>query len=797
MKKLILLIVILTGLGTIYSQITITHTPVYTTFRNQNLPIHITLDGDVNDVNEVRLFYRERGDIAYNIQIMEDSQLDNSVYDAFIPVSLEAKGLEYYIEAELLDETTYSYPVTQPTLTPVLVQVIDEVISNNFVLLSDMDAIHEGEDFSLSVSIYNIAETIDLSSITVMEGCNDVTSQTIITQNLIVYQAIDLNESTTFQIFALDKEGNEILSPIWDLTVKKRTFTYSLPMNIRGDVTLKSNMNNISYDNDNYQTSESSQNNFNTRFNIRGNYKKFSFKSNILMSSLESSKRQAVNRYNLTLAVPYFDMQFGDSSPYYSNFTLNNKNVRGIGARVLTKFFELQGYWGNTARSIETEVIDSNNDIYDPGTFERNTSAFRMAFGNDEIVKFGLNVVKNKDKVSSLEESDYIISKEEDGEELTLQIVNPKDNIVLSSDFKLSTPQKLFSFGTEVALSAYNSNIYGGAISQESLEEDLDNDIFIDPESIENIFVINKNVEPFSISLANMAYKIYANSYFAGNFLTIDYSRVGSAFRALSSSNLKNDTQTLTINNNMNFHNYIFMDFGFNRISDNLSENLVTTNVFSNYFVNAMFRMKDYPSVRLGYDRGRTSIDENNDVSDEDYSQEYRTEYYTLGLGYDFYRMPCVPFMLNFDYKFGFDKDDLNDSYEINSKSLNGSFDSHWSIIPLHLRVTYNQFTSENEFNFEEGVLIDEWTKKTYGARLSYDFLHKTLRPFVSYKTSSNEYVEESNNYDSKQTSFGVKYNPFKLTSISSSVSMKEYAYDSGDRDYSTFNWYLNIIQKF
>lgn len=471
----------------------------------------------------------------------------------------------------------------------------------------------------------------------------------------------------------------------------------------------------------------------------------------------------------------------------------------------------LESYWGNSAREIQTKKTD---DIYLPGTFKRESGALRMALGNRNAFQFGINIAKTKDKISSLDYSDYFILVEDKDEDEVKQIINPVDNLVFSTDLILSSPRKLFNFGAELAVSAYNSNIIDGAISEDELENDVGGDLPFDPESIDGFFIINKNTEPLSLTTSNLAYKLYSSMYIAGNLISINYNRVGSSFNSLAARSVNSDTQEFTAANNINFHNTVFVDFSYNRVSDNLAENLATTTEYSNYQVNSIFRKEKFPLLRLNFTKGRTSISENDelvvdednsDSDDVDESEEFRNLAFGGGIGYEFYQVPLIPFSLDFDYQKSLDEDDYKNLYEFEDDSFYARYRSKLTIVPLTTEITYNYtkstgFTSsiaqakEDDLSYNE----EEWKRSSMRIKFEYDIPRFKLNPFFDYRFTNNESeIDETEDNSYSATSFGFSYYPLRYTSITSSLTLKNRTYETSANDYSAVNWYLNIIQKF
>ncbi|MBI9032151.1 hypothetical protein JEZ13_09155 [bacterium] len=807
MKKIILFILLTLSIA-LYSEITIDHNEPFLGYKESTLSLDINLDGTWQDAFELVIYYRERGEVAFESINVDLQSGQNGEFRVFLPISELARGLEYFIELKTKNNEILTYPADQPSLNPIMVQIIERVISNDFVILNDLTDVEEGEDFSLSVSLFNLKDKVDLNTIELFIDGRNVTRDVIITPTLLVYNVKRIRKSFTFQIRATTISGEVLDSGEQSVRVKQKMFTYELPYNIRGSANYKGNSNKISYDNTDNQSSEESTNTHSTIFSLSGHNKYTRMNSRIYLSSLEDSNRQAVNRYSFDLRIPFLEFYLGDKTPYVSEFTMNSTNIRGLGSKLDFKYLVLEGYWGDSAREISTQEEEG---YYIPGTFKRESGAIRLALGNKNAFQFGVNLAKSKDKISSLEYSDYYrpnnrFSKEED--ETDIQIINPIDNIVLSTDVRLSSPSKLFNLGAEFAMSAYNSNIIDGAISQEELEEDTGADLPFDPESLDGFFIINKNTEPLSLSAANLAYNLYSSMYIAGNLFSFNYKRVGSAFNSISARNINTDTQEFTFADNINFHNTVFVDFSYSRVSDNLSENLATTNEYSNYRLNSIFRRDKFPVIRLNFNKGRTSIANNDEFEiheNFDEAQEFRTTAYGGGIGYTFDMIPFIPFSLDLDYQNSLDEDDLKNSYEFENQSYYIRYRSKMTHIPLSTEVSYNLtnstgFTAGSSQSKEDQDELseEEWKQSSMRFKLQYEWDSLRIVPFFDYRLTNNESeIDASKDNSYTATSLGLSYYPFKLTSLTSSITFKDRSYETEGSDYSAVNWYLNISQKF
>ena len=99
------------------------------------------------------------------------------------------------VEVKTKNDETITYPENQPNLNPIMVQIIENELSNDFIILNDLTGIEDGSDFSLSVSLFNLRDKVDYKSIKLFKDGRDVTKKAIITPTLLVYSINKIRKS--------------------------------------------------------------------------------------------------------------------------------------------------------------------------------------------------------------------------------------------------------------------------------------------------------------------------------------------------------------------------------------------------------------------------------------------------------------------------------------------------------------------------------------------------------------------------------------------------------------------------
>tara|TARA_B100001996_G_scaffold346691_1_gene303786 strand:- start:796 stop:3036 length:2241 start_codon:yes stop_codon:yes gene_type:complete len=275
----------------------------------------------------------------------------------------------------------------------------------------------------------------------------------------------------------------------------------------------------------------------------------FSFKSNIKLTTQESKLYQARNIFNLGLNFnDYVKINFGDTNPRISFFTLNGKRIRGFDIKMKYGFLNFQIVKGKINRAVQGDLENAYNysiETKDNGrkfislkragyTFEQNLTVGRFALGRGKNFQWGLNLLKARDDTSSvktkLEGASIIYNPSSFGSISGLTagstyLVNelgsngefksgeywsgttPKDNLVIGSDIGIYLANKRILIEGEVAFSLTNNNIWGGPLTLAAMDTLIDDQIdstilginlqsFPDPADYSDWLIINPNLSP-------------------------------------------------------------------------------------------------------------------------------------------------------------------------------------------------------------------------------------------------------------------------------------------------------------
>ncbi len=800
-KIAVLILILLTSLTTVFAIVQFDLKPPLPLKNATQAVLELEIKQGFEEIQEVNIYYREIKKEAYIQVRLADASAANPIYNALLPALLpNSEGYEYYFEITRLDGQVQTAPDLAPQNNPYrLIQEMTVQGESDFVILTPTsNVVYNNEDFVLVISTFSIADKLDSLSIKIMANGVDVTSSANITSNLIVYRQPkpkigDIN----IQVSGKTKDGIDIAIPPMIYTVKKSNLLLSLPFNLWGNISFNSNVISISAQDSSSVTGFRS-NDASTDFYLYGGQGWFKFNTKAFFSSLENKSQQPVDRYSLGLYVPSMDLILGDNTPYFNSLTLNSTNVRGIYARLYSKGFELIGMYGQSKRSIDgKEYVSASTKA---GTFARDASALRLQFGSMNSFQWSLNIAKSRDIVSSLPPKYYQIVNGTGADADTTQLAYPTDNLVLGTDMRLSLFHQNFIFGIEGAGSLYNSNILPGPISSDDIEKYLGSSIplGIKPSDFQDIFVLNKNMEPFLPSIANVAMQGYARLFFLKNYLSINYSQVGASFNSVAANYLQNDTRTINFSDNINIRNIAFLDGGLNIISDNLSEQKSSTSTYNTIYIQSLFRLNRLPYLRIGY---RTSTGKNKknteNISSTFNPMDTENNVMDIGMGYDFIMMPVAPTKLDLTYNSGTDEDKLNSAYELNSNNVLVTLTSKFQEIPLLTRISFNTALQDSKTELTTGTANKINTSNTdFGLHGEYQLLDEKLTPFADFKTTVLGGDQNKQAY--QLINLGARYFPLEQTTISTNLGFKSYSNSSKNNcDYNSVSWNLSLSQRF
>jgi hypothetical protein len=411
--------------------------------------------------------------------------------------------------------------------TPPSVQILSPANGEN---------ISFGADTIVAISIYDEEGNVDAGSIRLEVDGTDVTGRANTSPFLVTYQFTETESQGSHDIvFSVsDTDGNttrfDSYFNILAEPKEERRFTYN------GNVGLGAE-----YD---QQAIQSGIGNF--TLEVYGSFSpSLDYALNIDMTNRESTDQQRVSQYRFDLYTPYGSYVLGDSTPRFSDFTVDGKRVTGFHLLPQFGWFGLEFVWGQTYRAVDAD--DASTEIE---TFKQMLFGTRLKFGSPQSVLFGLSFLKVKDDPDSIE---Y---------EADAAAPSPQENLVLGTDLNLAFSQSRVKVYGEANASLLNADITGGTSSE--VEEEVNVPDWL--------FTVNEHLVPLTFGSSNIAAKgALTLGPFAGNTFYGEYSFVGPAYVSLANQAIINDRQGFLLRDSMWLLNRaLFFNVSFQRYADNL-----------------------------------------------------------------------------------------------------------------------------------------------------------------------------------------------------------------------------------
>ncbi|MCB5263048.1 MAG: hypothetical protein LHW64_03840 [Candidatus Cloacimonetes bacterium] len=755
------------------------------------LLLEITQGGE--NLANVDINYRLKGENSWQSEPMQQDAPDSAYWRGIIPSTMIANDiLEYRFELKYLSGSTEYIPAKDSmkpnySLNPLSPQGTQ---SQGFVLLTDESSMFSDEDYVLAVSFLALISDIDQSSIKVFVNGRDVTKRTEISNSVLMYREEHPKEGIMKAVVTANAKGKQIFSDTWIMQVLAgKGAKRGVPFKLRGSANFSTNIYDVS------GNISAAENDYRTWADLYGSYGILDLQTNLLVSSQEDSNMQPINRYTFGLVLPVLDIYLGDYSPNVSKYTLSGKNVRGVYARLHGYYSEFIVSHGESVRKTTYE-----DGSFKGGTFKQESLAGRFRLGSENCFMIGFNGSRHRDIISSLDEEYY---RYETAQGDTVYTAMAQDNVVLSIDARLNVPDQHVMMGVEAAGSLYNSNTIPGPLSIDELADyGLDPEFGgyeLDPSNFSDLFVINKNMEPFLPSRANLAWTAYLRMYFLNNFLNLEYSETGSAFNALGTYSQLVDSKMLSITDQMSFGRILTISGGYSISSDNLMGHKNETNDYQNINAQAVLRIPKLPYLKASYYDNVGKNKENTEIEDESFvfSPFNRdSKSMSFGLGYNFLHIPFVPTQFDISYRLGNDYGEmdagagLNPISENENSGISFSLSNRYTMIPLRTQISY--VSSQNKNILQE----KEFANSSIFLKADYSLWSNKIKPYVSYRTTGLKKDYGNQNYTNYN--LGVESYPIKNMSVTTDLGMRSYSNDDDSTlDYDTTTFRLCLTQRF
>jgi hypothetical protein len=794
MKKLFVIIVLALGIASFYA-VELQHVSPLTFEFGENVPLMVEVQQGLSDIAEIKLMYHNEGEERWYSELFKQDNEGSVYFRVQIPARvLSSEAIEYYFEVKLNHGTTENFPALDSGLPKYRISpaALEGEASPGFVLLSDAASVSSDDGYLLAVSFFALVGEIDPATIEVWVSGKNVTADAVISAPTIMYRDNRPQPGIKKAVIKATLGTKYIHSDIWVTEVTAGKKKLSMPFEYRGTINFASNYYNYSKMDNAPGASDSDAASW---ADLYGRYGIADFQTNLYISSLEKSNKQPVNRYTFGVQIPHLDIFAGDYSPTISQYTLNGKNIRGLFTRFHSRSVSLSVTAGQSVRKTtdETDISDFAG-VQKSGTFQQEAIGARIQLGKEDGFLLGLSASRHRDIVSSLDSLYYRYYNE--GYVYTTPAV---DNAVVSLDLRLNIPEQRSILGAEVAGSLLNKNTIPGPIDQATLEDYSGQSIPVNPVDFADLFVINKNMEPFLPSRANLAWLMYFRTYFWNNFINAQYSETGSAFNALGTQYQAQDSRMLSIIDQLNISRYFVLSGGLNFNEDNLLKLKSETNSNINWNVQSILRLPQLPYLKAAYFGTNGKNKANSEVEAANPFEPFtrKSDNLSFGMGYNFVQIPLVPTQLDLSYRMGSDNSERKDTLDVaipvtdnKSNGFNLSMSNRFSMLPLVTQISLSlndQHQNLLDIDNDNQVLF-------FGA--TYSLWENRIKPFANYRMVmlSGDQGKQGYGY----LTLGAEATPMKDLTVNTNLAFQNHNDSSiTNADYGTFIWRLLISQRF
>ncbi|HQO74302.1 MAG TPA: hypothetical protein PLO58_05620 [Candidatus Marinimicrobia bacterium] len=829
--NLSLILTLFSGLA--YSQSKILHLPPREVYTDSPVLIEAIIDQHTTEIREVKIYYRESGQEAFIEDYMTEIM---GVFKYNIPAQfVTANGIEYLIIAEFVDGSMAAFPEVDPFNVPMFVNArrmtseppiaLDAVQtdltggnSSDVIILSPEEAqVVAASEVLIAVSLFN-AKEIALHTVKIEVDGTNITPIAQIEEDLVLARPNNLPPGNHTVTITLADPNGIYYDPLqWNFRVVGSVREAERVFNYNGRVLAEVNSEQVRGISQNIQQVTSGFN---------GSYDWIKFQANVFVTSEESPHKQPRNRYTAGFSSKFFEMNFGDINPQFSEFGLNGKRVRGVEAHLKLNFFNLHVINGETERSIAGIISDTPQMLVSSGdtlyeysrtgyTYAQRLLAVRPYFGSGKHFQLGFNFIKAIDDTLS-------VHKEMNGiytggnQIIRMEGNTPQDNIVIGSDLKLVFDNQRFVWKNAVALSMLNRNISGGALSKDDTLALGDFNIPIstfgfDPSSIEKMFIINKYLYPISpialdsvenvqnpifkiqvddstqlafgineiLNMPSAAFRSTLNLNYFHNYITIKYQHIGSSFYSLGNPYMRKDIQGYLISDRIRlFQNKIFLNINYEQNRDNLNNDKNATTTTSSFLAGiSLFLGENLPRIDLN----TVQYGRKNDVTNIDTT---------------WYGIPANSFSIKDNRESNITtRQDIRISHNINFLQIKNTLNFSWSssdrsdrlagsrpegYLFSSMKTSMITFSINSNFPFplqtnlsisnnhsESGLNPEPYDFISIGAQGQYDLFNKALGIYTGYGLTSGKGLAD---YTQNNIFGGFVFNFRKIHQLRSNV---------------------------
>lgn len=590
--RFIVIFISITAMALGFQTGVIIHQPIMDHSSDKPIVLYATVSAD-QDPEDVRIMYRREGDIGFVELFMVEY---NDMWRGEIPTEdLDSDILYYFIASTLTDGTVLTFPADDPENALFSINIFPpEPIPMDTLVVTKEDTTAtsfpvpgtgEGEilifspepgssvpfdDVYIALSLFNI-DSVDVTSVRLLIDDRDVTASSSVSDDVVYYSSPVMSPGThSARVELKTVQGLTVPEKRWSFNVvKKRAEEIEREFTYRGRM-------NSGYSLDQIEGEELAVGK--TTVSLTGEWRWLKMKADMKITSDEDPLKQPKNRYKFSInAGKYLSLNLGDSNARLSKFTLDGKRVRGVDANLQLGLINFHLIKGELDRSIKGPLTVDNSLLLDEITVEQNQldstlqdityfldrkgyafqkdlTALRLSFGRGKLFQWGVNLLKVKDNIASVDSTlgnakiyvdadslgsvplnvspgeytyDELWNMISGEDNYSLQMQDrwsgntPQDNIVIGSDVKMFLHKRKIGLEAGFAFSMLNKDIWDGPMTLADLDILMDDsldgwigqtydedgnietdgffeitDEIPDPADYEDIFVLNPNMVP-------------------------------------------------------------------------------------------------------------------------------------------------------------------------------------------------------------------------------------------------------------------------------------------------------------
>jgi len=490
----------------------------------------------------------------------------------------------------------------------------------------------------------------------------------------------------------------------------------------------------------------------NARGRLGGSWR---YSLNTHFNSYESHVRQPINRYRFNLQSNWMTLTVGDVNPRMQDLILWGSRVRGWSLDLRTGLFNVMVVSGQSRRAVESHLYsDDPTRVFRRGTFARDIFAIRPYFGSGRGLQFGITFMQARDDTSSI-----VVRRTQAAGTGPTQVANPdpKDNLVIGLDLSLKAFSGKFSFNYNNAFSLYANDITGGALSEDRLNELLDDqgqdpvDLPFDPEKISSLFIINESMLPLDPrGMTNFAQQIRSSMQIGTHTIGARWRSIGGSYNTLGYSSLQKDRSGVRVQDSFRIlGNRLGVTVGWESYEDNLDESKPATTGTSTLTVDLSWQSDiNAPGFAFGY-RNYGRQNDLDDIADGGVDEDTGT--YSAGAYFPVRMIGGLKSRFSFNYTSVGREDVIN--------PLTGTKNTYY-LVGLNNRME----SRPTEFSIMYGLNTSDLTGYTDAVTTFNRLMLKGRHAINNNLAATADIISTTASSPEAAGSFGLDYSKFEVT---------------------------------